>query len=801
MNKSKKVRVHVLPAFHYDVAYRKTYKGYLPQALEAIAKGVKLLKKHKDFTFCVEQVVLFIEYWKRNKSQHKLLKKLAREGRLYFAPGMFTMPDSNIPSGENFIRNAVIGKEWLRENLGVEPDCCWMADIFGHNPQSPQLCAHTGYKSYMFERGKSGNWDTTFSWKGLDGTEIPAHWQVDTYFGIFFALLKGKDESPEWTKNYMRTEMLDPLKKYSPCKDVLMTPLGGDFLIPTEEYIQFIRDWNKTENDYELIFSTPSRYFAELEEYNINLPKRSDDMNPLLQGCWTTRIKIKQYNRKLEELAASLELAESAVGANHSASDKLWNTLTWNAFHDIICGTIVKKAVKQTYRMYEKSFDHATDKLNRKAEKILSETVDNKSKIRTKVFFNSLPYSRKEILPLENGNFTEAEIDANSFYIPKVDSQKEIPGAVKIKEGVRTIENSLVRIKLAENGTICSLKDLTANKEFALKNDGMNNLTRQVDYGDCWVPLYGKINPSILRTAPFHDPRSQSGAGIAREGMFTFCRGTDASCGTLQELKIIHAGPYQATVEFYYDALNAKTEITLRKDEKLIRFKTTLFPKGQDYRIRAVFPTGIKNGSIRHSVPFGHIEHPEGEYAAQGWMDYADEEKGLLLLNKGLPGNNVTDGVMMLSLFRAKSLGLGLPGEPWLEEDEHVFEYAIMPFNPSDKSYDPARISTMYQRDIEAVNISGKVESCGNIHKINLVELKAKGAEISCIRKQKKSLLVRLWESSGENNNVELLVNKEYKAFRHTDAEGLNGKSKNKIENGKLKLKLKPFEIVTLLFE
>ena len=81
------------------------------------------------------------------------------------------------------------------------------------------------------------------------------------------------------------------------------------------------------------------------------------------------------------------------------------------------------------------------------------------------------------------------------------------------------------------------------------------------------------------------------------------------------------------------------------------------------------------------------MERPEGEYGVQGWIDYADKEKGLLLLNKGLPGNNITDGTLLLSLFRAVSLEK-FEKTPWYEEGiEHLFEYGIMPFSPRDKSY------------------------------------------------------------------------------------------------------------------
>ncbi len=48
------------------------------------------------------------------------------------------------------------------------------------------------------------------------------------------------------------------------------------------------------------------------------------------------------------------------------------------------------------------------------------------------------------------------------------------------------------------------------------------------------------------------------------------------------------------------------------------------------------------------------IERPaQHEYPAQNWIDWSDSNHGVALLNVGLPGSNVTDGTLMLSLMRS----------------------------------------------------------------------------------------------------------------------------------------------------
>ncbi|MDO9591849.1 MAG: glycosyl hydrolase-related protein, partial [Erysipelotrichaceae bacterium] len=109
-------------------------------------------------------------------------------------------------------------------------------------------------------------------------------------------------------------------------------------------------------------------------------------------------------------------------------------------------------------------------------------------------------------------------------------------------------------------------------------------------------------------------------------------------------------------------------------------------------RYRVLFPTTIQNGNAIHEIPFGAIKRPDGiEFPAQNWIDWGDGKKGVALLNRGLPGNNVANGVMMLSLMRSTRIvayGFGGGYEPGMSSDsglelgkELTFDYALVPHN------------------------------------------------------------------------------------------------------------------------
>jgi alpha-mannosidase len=131
------------------------------------------------------------------------------------------------------------------------------------------------------------------------------------------------------------------------------------------------------------------------------------------------------------------------------------------------------------------------------------------------------------------------------------------------------------------------------------------------------------------------------------------------------------------------------TRVRLYAGLPRIEVTTTLVNNDERLRYRAAFPISLKEGRITHEIPFGAVERPEGEYPAQTWMDYGelDGSRGIALLNRGLPGNNVSGGIMMVSLLKCTSLkegygesfSLGAATEQGYEKGvRHTFRYGVV---------------------------------------------------------------------------------------------------------------------------
>ena len=145
-----------------------------------------MLKTHPEYRFVLDQVAYVKPFLERYPEQEALFRKMVSEGKLEIVGANDVMLDVNIPSGESWIRQALYGKTYYREKLGVDVTVGWALDTFGHHAQMPQLLKLAGYKSYWFQRGVHGN-DTPseFLWEGIDGTRIPAFW-LPLGYGMFY---------------------------------------------------------------------------------------------------------------------------------------------------------------------------------------------------------------------------------------------------------------------------------------------------------------------------------------------------------------------------------------------------------------------------------------------------------------------------------------------------------------------------------------------------------------------------------------------------------------------------------------
>jgi len=793
----------LVPHFHYDAAHLKTREEALELSCGHILDVLHLLRTYDDYRSVLDQGVLVRSFLKRYPEQRDHLLKMVSEKRLEIVCGMHVMADANIPSGESFIRQILAGKRFYEESLGVDVKIGWMLDTFGHHPQIPQLMKKAGFQCYCFARGVSKPGRSEFFWEGIDGTKILAHWMPYGYVVAYFPVTEDVDACV-----HNLNKIYDMLKKYSATNNVLALSGTDDVEFKANPNLVLIRDKaNAMQEKFKVKIATPSEFFNTIKEFESKLDIVKEDLNPIFQGCYSARIRLKQYNRLLENMLYSCEafsIIAWLLGLTYLEDklDEAWEPLLFSHFHDVICGTGSDRTYEETIKGYEFS-EKLSEGLYQVALRWLAEHVDTSGHEIPIIVFNSLPWKRTDIA-LADISFIEPKVQDFSMEdwmgnpVPfQIVSQERFPSQdgfrrVKIQfiagdvpclgykvfyvipskkqnfnnvkavmeSDKAVIENGFFRVEVEPwKGLITSIKD--KQQDWEVINSELplgNTITKEPDNGDPWeinAPLRGGLS-SVKRVFPFPKPWE---ADFAHNyGVQTF----------------VNTGPVFAEITSLGNFGNGKRESRVRvyRDIPRIDFQTKLTNADEWVRYRIVFPISIKAEGVFNEIPFGAIERGCWESPSQNWVDYTDGSKGVTFLNKGIPGSSIVDGIFMLSVLKCTSIRQYGVKEVLHEtigamekNVEHTFEYAIMAHRGDWKTVNLARRGVEFNNPLvvlKAQRHTGSLES-----EKSFIEVSPENIVVTAIKKgSDNAVIIRLYEASGEPTSGRIkLFKKIHEAF------------------------------------
>jgi alpha-mannosidase len=238
--------------------------------------------------------------------------------------------------------------------------------------------------------------------------------------------------------------------------------------------------------------------------------------------------------------------------------------------------------------------------------------------------------------------------------------------------------------------------------------------------------------------------------------------------------------------------------VRLYRGLRRVDFLTTITNHDSWVRYRAAFPTPIRDGTIVREIPFGAVPQPEGEWPAQTWLDYRDEKRGLALLNRGLPGNNVTDGVLMVSLLKGTTLRRP-DAEGAMELGQtHALEYALVPHAGDWRQAGIFREGLAYNNPLRVVKLAS---GDGSRPRGSFLRVTPENAVCSAVRGVGGRLLVRVYEATGERTKVGIELDRPIRAAAAADLIGRPAEAKVYWTGSTLETHLGPFEIKTFLLE
>jgi alpha-mannosidase len=705
-----------IPHTHWEGAVFKTREEYLEMGLPNILRALALLKADPDYRFVLDQACYVKPFLERYPEEAATLRKFVEEGRLAIVGGTDVMLDVNMPSGESFVRQVLYGKGYFRQSLGVDVKVGWQLDTFGHHAQMPQLMKLGGYQSFWFFRGVADwNVPAEFFWEGIDGSRIPAFWLPHGYAHTYGS----PQDLPAFADFFQqRFDALAPFARGAGRVGLA----GADVCEPEVHVPALVRQFNaRPDAPFNLRIALPTDYEAFVAQ-RPERPVVTGELNPIFQGAYSSRIELKQRTRELERLLTTAEklqvLAHSlALPVDEQTLWRAWEPMLFNQAHDLMSGVMTDRVHDDTIRSYDFSRRIAADEVRERWQDITTR-IDTQGDGIAIAVFNALGWPRTDIaltdvgftdsnvtdlslmgpdgqaVPAQlltstryaSGGLLRAEIAFVARDVPPlgyavyrvVPRSSPVAVAAASASAEPVLENEHYRLEFNAAGGAMTRLLVKSNQWDALSGPG-NVVVREEDHGDLWEPykpLDGGSRIAMKTQVVVPQPGQAVFSNEQTDPPGTVTRGP-----VFSEFTTSHAfgaqGTFASTVRLYTD---------LRR----IDIRTQILNQDQSVRYRVMFPTTIRDGQSVHEIPFGSIQRPAAiEFPAQNWIDYGNGQQGVALLNRGLPGNAVSDGTMLLSLLRSTRIvayGFGGGYEPGMSSDsglqlgkEFTFDYALVP--------------------------------------------------------------------------------------------------------------------------
>jgi len=780
---------------HIDVAWWWTVSQTREKTARSFSTVLKLMEEYPNYKFMSSQPQLYVFLKERYPEVYEKVKERVKEGRWIPEGGMWLEADCNLTSGESLVRQFLYGKQFFKEEFGIDSKILWLPDVFGYSGALPQIMKECGIEYFMTTKLAWNQIDKfpndTFLWKGIDGTGILTHLITtpgvgqdikNTHFTTYNGMLDADAVIGAWERYQnkdLNNEVLicygygdgggGPTRQMLECSSRLEQGIAG---IP------------------KVVQESPVEYFERLDERVRNhkrLPVWEGELYfEYHRGTLTSMGRNKKGNRKSELAMMDLELLsllakKKGISYPKETLERMWKVILLNQFHDILPGSAIHEVYEVSKKEYEELLCKAHELIGERTKALAGEgdgiTV-----------FNTLGFVRDDVVTLPEGCDAEALEDADGVIYPvqhtndgAVVSLKKLPSKgsrtykkAKIEKDISklwySIENTAGNKKLEtpfyivvfdENGMLARLYDKKNERE-VLKEGQKGN--RMVMYED------KPMNFDNWDIDMYYTEKGWEDIG-------------DVCVCVMLERRISKSVIRQ--------------KITFYADSAVIRFDTYVDWKEHQHLLKVHFPVDLHTDEAAFDVQFGNLtrkihrntswDEARFESCGQKWMDMSEGHYGVSLLNDCKYGHSALDGVMTLTLIKS-----GIEPNPTADQEEHTFTYALYPHAEGWRQANTVKEAMKLNQPL--LSEEGGHAGCQNsfvwVDKSNVIIETVKMAE------DDDGIIVRLYESENAKTKAHLFFGEkissvescncleEIKQTIETDGEGFE-------------ITIKPYEIQT----
>ncbi|GMQ59035.1 alpha-mannosidase [Vallitalea sediminicola] len=791
---------------HIDVAWLWDLDQTRLKVQRSFSTVLELMNHYDDYVFMSSQPQLYKFLKEDRPDLYNQIKERIKEGRWEPEGAMWVEADCNLSSGESLVRQVVYGKQFFRNEFGMENRILWLPDVFGYSAALPQILKKSSVDYFMTTKISWNEYNKlpydTFEWEGLDGTKILSHFITtanfddlpERFFTTYNGYIDPNSVKGAWER-YQQKELSD---------EVLISYGYGDGGGgPTKDMLEISKRLEKGIKGCPAVKLTTATDFFETLDKNVSdnhkLPSWVGELYfEYHRGTLTSMARNKRYNRKSEFLYEDIEwlstMANLVDGTPYPKDDIYngWETICLNQFHDIIPGSSIKKVYDDSKEQYEEIIAKGNEIKDSSIDAIAKNiNIDEKSV----VVFNPLSFDRAEIIDFEypaeisvydgdekllttynNGVVTfYANIPAKGYKVFNI-RDEEVKTANELVADNNHLENEFFDIRLDAKGHIISLLDKRVNRQ-VLKDGERGNVLQAFEdkphNWDAWdINIY------------------------YQEKMWEM--------DDVESINVIERSSLKATLEIKRKFLESTITqlMTIYHDIPRIDFDTTIDWKEKHILVKAAFPVDIHTDKATYDIQFGNVERPthwntswdtaKFEVCGHKWADLSEDDYGVSLLNDCKYGHDIKDGNMRLTLLKSATV----PNED-ADREVHNFKYSLYPHIGDWK--DGGTVKKAYEINVPVhtcvvdsnQGTMPKELSFVNIDSDNVIAEVVKQGEYS------DDIIIRVHECYNRRTNATIKFFKEIKEVVECDLEEREVYNNIETSNGEFQFVIKPYEIKT----
>jgi alpha-mannosidase len=671
---------------HIDTAWMWTLGQTRRKVGRTFYNMLRFMDSEPTFHFSQSQPQLYDYARQDYPALFETIKARVAEGRWEPLGGMWVEADCNISGGESLVRQLVLGRRFFKTHFGehAESPVLWLPDVFGYAWNLPQLIKGAGLEYFFtikigWNQYNKPPYDS-FWWQGLDGTKVLTHFSTSPEAvdiraqPTYNTELSGMTALGTWYNLKHKAEQRVMLMSYG------WGDGGGG---PDRTMLENARHLAHMPGAPRITQGRVIDFFRRLEaESGSRLPTWNGELYlEIHRGTYTTQARNKRANRKSEMLLHDAEFLATAAALldpeyqyPHEQFNHAWEIVCLNQFHDIIPGSSIHEVYVESQAQYNEMMETAASLRDEALAAVARQmgggllAVNPTSFARRDTLPTALPhgahvYNQHDIALWEQRKDTSSAL--LDVYLPpysiaayRVDAGDAPDEPEPIDAAPTHLDNGRIRVEIDLNGDITRIYDYIMRRE--LLPPGM--------IANQWQAFEDRpLNWDAWDFDIFFEDKSW-GAEPA------------------ESITVIEAGSLRATIEIRRRILNSPyiQRISLRYASPCIDFETWIDWRERHILLKAAFPVDILSPVASYEIQFGQVQRPTHrntswdwarfETCAQKWIDLAEDNYGVSLLNDCKYGHDVRDNVMRITLLRS-------PAHPDKEADagEHVFTYSLMP--------------------------------------------------------------------------------------------------------------------------